>query len=267
MLNGMILFNVVVKFVETVYDKATVAVKAIKDSYASDILIFRNRNESPWPSKESPLPVLKGSHLFYSVNAKKFYYVEDESEVSKMDDIIVAQLVDKSGLDVCDMSEFFHLVKWPSYGPPSIYELVLVQTLLSGLCLSKEFLSTCVLNVTTLEYSFSVKLNNPLVKDDFISWSVFAPLGFEEDSTDTPVDSAVASPVDAAPVDADAEAPVADAEAPLAADASVEAAVAADAADAEAPVAAPAPLETSEAADAVACTPVSNQLGDSLFIN
>jgi hypothetical protein len=165
------------EFIETVCNKVDVAVKAIKDSDVSDILVFRNRNESPLLYKENALPVLKGSHLCYSVDDAEFYESsESESEFLKMDDIILAELVDASGLGVCDMSHFLHSVKWESNSPPSVYELVLVNTLLSKICLSKQFLATCVLNVTTLENPLvCVKLNNPSVRDDFLSWNVFLP--------------------------------------------------------------------------------------------
>jgi len=75
---------------------------------------------------------------------------------------------------VCDMSELLHSVKWYSTSPPSVYELVLVNLLTNNICLTKGYLSKCVLNVTTLENpSLSIKLNNPLVRDDFLSWNVF----------------------------------------------------------------------------------------------
>lgn len=177
MLNGMILLNVIMGFIETVCDKVDVALKAIKDSSVSDILIFRNRNESPWLVKENALPVLKGSHLHYSMTDKKFYEFVSSTDLLKMDDIIMAELVDSSGKGVCDMSEFFHAVKWASSSPPSVYELVLTNLLINRMCLSKEYLSKCVLNVTTLENpSLTIKMNNPLARDNFISWNVFSPL-------------------------------------------------------------------------------------------
>ena len=191
-LNGIVLFNVIMGFIEAACDTVDVAVKAINDSKVSDILIFRNRNESPWPVKGNAIPVLKGSHLCYSANNKKFYDLNSDeyaastalepleplaTDLLKMDNIILAELVDKSGNNVCDMSDFLHSVKWPSNSPPSVYELVLVNTLLHKVCLSKEYLSKCALHVTTLENPFlSIKLSNPLMKDDFISWNLFAPV-------------------------------------------------------------------------------------------
>jgi hypothetical protein len=164
------------EFVELVCNKVDVAVKAIQDSNVSDVLIFRNRNESPLLYKGNALPVLKGSHLVYSVGDTKFYesaHAHASSEILKMDDIIMAELVDASGVGVCEMSEFLHSVRWTS--APSVYEFVLVNTLLSKICLSKEYLSTCSLNVTTLENpSLSIKLGDPLVKDDFVSWNLFS---------------------------------------------------------------------------------------------
>jgi hypothetical protein len=176
-LNGMILLNVVMGFIEMICDKVDVALKAIKDSSVPDVLIFRNRNECPWLSKENALPVLKGGHLCYSLNDKKFYELNAaDSGVVKMNDVIMAELVDDSGAGVCELSELFHSVKWSSSSlKPSVYELVLVNLFNNNICLSKDYLAKCVINVITLENpSLSVKMSNPLVKDDFVSWSVFS---------------------------------------------------------------------------------------------
>jgi len=179
-LNGIVLLNVIMGFVEMVCDKVDVAVKAIKDSSIPDILIFRDRNEYPLRVKENALPVLKGHHLFYCIADNRFYdFVTSHDsygtlDTVRLDDIIMAELVDASGVGVCDMSEFFHSVKWSASSQPSVYELVLVKLSMSSICLSKNFLSKCVLNIITLENpSLSIKLNNPLVKDDFVSWKSF----------------------------------------------------------------------------------------------
>jgi hypothetical protein len=175
-LNGIVLLNVIMGFIEAVCDKVDVAVKAIRDSSVSDILIFSNRNEFPWLFKENALPVLKGSNLLYSMNDKKFYLNTQAGllDFLKMDDIIMAELVDASGGGVCDMSELLHSVKWSSVSSPTVYELVLVNLLMNKICLSTEYLSTCVLNVTTLENPFlEIKMSDPLVKNNFTSWAAF----------------------------------------------------------------------------------------------
>ena len=199
-LNGMILLNVIIGFIESICDTVDIAVKAIKDSSVSDILIFRDRNESPWLVKENALPVLKGVHLHYSMNDKKFYsLVNSSSDLLKMDDIIMAELVDASGVGVCDMSDFLHSVKWPSASAsaPSVYEFVLVNLLINRICVSKEYLATCVLNVTTLENpSLTIKLSNPLVKDDFVSWRFFEPLPLpQHEEVATPAMPAIEEPL------------------------------------------------------------------------
>ena len=184
----MALLNLIIGFIELVCDKVDVAVQAIKDSNVSDLLLFRNRNESPWVVKENAIPVLKGDHLCYSVNEKRFYNVIGDGFIDflKMDDIIMAELVDVSGLGVCDMSDFLHSVKWNSSSAPSVYEFVLVNTLLSKLCLSKEYLSNCVLNVTTLQNPLiSIALSNPLAKEDFLTWNVFVGPEDQDSGADT----------------------------------------------------------------------------------
>jgi hypothetical protein len=192
-LNGIILLNVIMEFIEMMCDKVDIAVKAINNSSIPDVLIFRNRNECPWLSKENALPVLKSGHLCYSITDKKFYELNStDLDFDKMNDIIMAELVDASGVGVCEMSEFLHSVKWSSASPPSLYELVLVNLFNNNICLSKEYLSKCVLNVITLENpSLSINLRNPLVKDNFVSWNVFAPL--EEASSPEPAEQALST--------------------------------------------------------------------------
>jgi hypothetical protein len=191
-LNGMILLNVIMGFIEMVCDKVDIALKAINDSSVSNVLIFRNRNECPWLSKENALPVLKDSHLCYSFNDKRFYGLNTgDSEFLKMNDVIMVELVDASGTGVCEMSEFFHSVKWSSSSlKPSVYEFVLVNLFNNNMCLSEEYLSKCVLNVITLENpSLSISLSNPLAKNDFVSWDLFSPV--EPSEPEVPVASEV----------------------------------------------------------------------------
>ena len=183
-------------FIEMVCDKVDIALKAINDSSVSNVLIFRNRNECPWLSKENALPVLKSAHLCYSVNDKIFYGLNSpDSEFLKMNDVIMVELVDASGRGICEMSEFFHSVKWTASSSlkPSVYEFVLVNLSNNNMCLSEEYLSSCVLNVITLENpSLSISMSNPLVKDDFVSWNLFSPV--EPSESEVPVASdAVAS--------------------------------------------------------------------------
>jgi hypothetical protein len=113
-------------------------------------------------------------------------------EVNKMDDIILAELVDSSGVGVCDMSELFHSVSWNF--APSLYELVIVNTLMNKIVVSEEYLNGCVLNVTTLTHpSLSIKMSSSVVKEPFSSWDVL----YECDEPDASSDAAPSA--DAAP--------------------------------------------------------------------
>lgn len=204
LLNGMVLLNTVIRLVDIVLDKSYVALKAVADSNIPNILVFRNRNESPWLLKESDRPVLKGPHLCYCINDSKFYelaaFTDVSGEISRMDDIILAELVDSSGLGVCDMSHLFHSVSWSL--APSLYELVLINTLMNKIVISEEYLNGCVLNVTTLTHpSLSIKMSSTLVKEPFSSWDVLDPAPQPDSSADAPQPDASA---DAAQPDASA---------------------------------------------------------------
>jgi hypothetical protein len=175
-LNGAILLNVVLCFIENVCDKADIAIKAIKDSSIPDTLIFRKRNESPWLVKENAGHVIKGVRLCYSVTHNNFFdFSETSMEDNKMEDIILAEVVDESGNSVCDMSRFFHSMKWTF--APSIYECVIVNMLLSKIVLSDKYLESCSLNVMTLTNpSLTIQLSSSFAKEPFVSWDNACPV-------------------------------------------------------------------------------------------
>jgi hypothetical protein len=176
LLNGAILLNVVLCFIENVCDKADIAIKAIKDSSIPDTLIFRKRNESPWLVKENAGHVIKGVRLCYSVTHNNFFdFSETSMEDNKMEDIILAEVVDESGNSVCDMSRFFHSMKWTF--APSIYECVIVNMLLSKIVLSDKYLESCSLNVMTLTNpSLTFQLSSSFAKEPFVSWENACPV-------------------------------------------------------------------------------------------
>jgi hypothetical protein len=176
LINSVILLNTVFNLIERVCDTADIAVKAVKDSNIPDSLVFRNRNECPWRLKENSGYVLKGVSLCYSVNERKFYDLPGTvSPVKRMDDIILADLIDISGNSICDMSEFLHSLRWTDSASPSLYELVLVNTLLNKIVASHEYLQGCTLKVMTLTTnpSLKIKLSSEKVKEPFTSWDDF----------------------------------------------------------------------------------------------
>jgi hypothetical protein len=208
----MVLLNTVIRLVDIVLDKSLIAFKAVADSNIPNILVFRNRNESPWLLKESDRPVLKGPHLCYCINDKKFYelaaFTNMSVEVNKMDDIILAELVDSSGVGVCDMSELFHSVSWNF--APSLYELVITNTLMNKIVVSEEYLNGCVLNVTTLTHpSLSLKMSSPVVKEPFSSWDVIYQCAPDSSAPEAPPQPDASSASEAPPQPDASSAPVA----------------------------------------------------------
>ena len=177
LLNGVILMNVVISFIETVCDKVDIVMKALADSNTPSVLIFRNRNEVPVFVKDS-LHVLKGVRLSYSIDDKKFYGVDETTgsgqgpEVHTMGDVVLAELVAANGTGVCNMSHFFHSVRWTV--APSLREFVLVNMLQEKIIASDVYLNECVLNVVTLSNpSLNIKLSSATVNEPFVSWSQY----------------------------------------------------------------------------------------------
>lgn len=173
--NSVIVLNVVLSFIEKVCDKADIAIKAINDSSIPDTLIFRKRNESPWLVKENAGHVIKDVRLCYSVTHNNFFdFTGIPMEENKMEDIIVAELLDASGQSICDMSSFFHSMKW-SFAP-SMYECVIVNTLLNKIVVSDKYLEECSLNIMTLTNpSLKIELSSKFAKEPFVSWEDAMP--------------------------------------------------------------------------------------------
>lgn len=179
--NTLILFNVLVKVIEEGTVFSMNAVKAVKNSYIPDIYIFRERNSVPWVVKKGSVYMCVGCALEYSLSDKMFYPESTSQEAgaaARMDDIVMAELVDLSGAGICDMSEFFHAVRWSGGDcSPSLYEMVLVNLLTNNKIVSDEVLSKYVLNVITIDNpSLTVQLSSEAAKKPFLGWNVCHPV-------------------------------------------------------------------------------------------
>ena len=181
--NTLVLFNVLMKIADQVGVFTGNAVKAIQNSYIPDMYIFRERNSIPWVVKKGSVYTSIGCALEYSVNEKMFYAVSSsESAPAKMDDIVMAELVDSSGSGVCDMSEFFHSVRWScassasSEEAPSLYEMVLMNLLANNKIVCDKVLSSYVLNVITIDNpSLTLPLSSEAAKKPFLGWNCCHP--------------------------------------------------------------------------------------------
>lgn len=177
----LVVFNLLVKATEQISAVSVRALKAVQNSYIPDIYIFRERNSVPWVVKKGSVYRSIGCALEYSVLNTMFYPHEGEEQAatSKMDDIVMAELVDLSGVGICDMSEFFHAVRWSASAEeaPSLYEMVLVNLLADNKIISDEVLSAYVLNVITIDNpSLSVPLSSDAAKKPFLGWNCCHPV-------------------------------------------------------------------------------------------
>ena len=150
-----------------VYTSVKKAAIAAINSRTPDTWVFLIRNAVPWVIKE---PLLN-THS-YSPSTGMFY-ITSGTALNKLDDLVIAEVVDASGILVLDISETLHNISWNS--TPSLYEMVLVSFLSKGILINQENMNTYVLNVTTLEYpTLKICLMHPAVKEEFAGWEAFA---------------------------------------------------------------------------------------------
>jgi len=159
------IFNMVTDIVNDVYTCVKKATVAVINSQKPDNWVFLIRNAVPWVVKE-PL----NTHSYSPSN--NIFYNSSGLEYSKLDDLVIAEVVDASGLIVLDISEILHKISWNSV--PTLYEMVLVSFLSKGILINEEIMNTYMLSVTTLDHpNLSISLIHPAVKDAFAGWDVY----------------------------------------------------------------------------------------------
>ena len=159
------LLNIVTDIVYDVYTSVKKAAIAAINSRTPDTWVFLIRNAVPWVVKEN----LK-THS-YSPSTGVFY-ISDTSESKKLDDLVIAEVLDASGTLVLDISETLHNISWTS--TPSLYEMVLVSFLSKDILINEGDMNTYVLSVTTLDHpDLKISLIHPAVKEAFAGWDVY----------------------------------------------------------------------------------------------
>lgn len=159
------LFNIVTDIVSDVYTCLKKATVAVINSAKPDNWVFLIRNAIPWVIKE---PLNRHSYS----PSKNMFYNSSSLELTKLDDLVIAEVLDASGLIVLDISETLHKISWNSV--PSLYEMVLVSFLSKDILIDEKIINTYVLNVTTLDYpDLKIQLTHPAIKEDFAGWDVY----------------------------------------------------------------------------------------------
>lgn len=150
-----------------VYTSVKKAAIAAINSTTPDTWVFLIRNAVPWVVKD-PLP---NTHSYSPSTG--IFYISSGSEYKKLDDLVIAEVVDESGMLVIDISETLHNLSWNS--APSLYEMVLVSFLAKGILINQENMNKYTLRVSTIDHAnLNICLMHPSVKEEFGGWDVFA---------------------------------------------------------------------------------------------
>ena len=159
------IFNMVTDIVIDVYASVKKATVAVINSQKPDIWVFLIRNALPWVVKQ-PL----NTHSYSPSN--NMFYNSSGLGSSKLDDLVIAEVLDASGLIVLDISETLHKITWNSV--PTLYEMVLVSFLSKGILINEEVMNTYMLSITTLDHpNLDIYLTHPAVKEEFAGWDVY----------------------------------------------------------------------------------------------
>jgi hypothetical protein len=150
-----------------VYTSVKKAAIAAINTRTPDTWVFLIRNSVPWVVKE---PLLN-THS-YSPSTGMFYMISGTA-LGKLDDLVIAEVVDASGILVLDISETLHNLSWNS--APSLYEMVLVSFLSKDILINQENMNKYTLRVTTIDHAnLNICLMHPSVKEEFAGWEAFA---------------------------------------------------------------------------------------------
>jgi hypothetical protein len=162
------LLNTVTDIYSYFYSVVEKAIVAAINSGKPDTWVFLIRNSLPWIVKE-PVAFTHSfcptKHSFYKTGL-----VVDAA--NRLDDLVIAEVVDDAGILILDISETLHSISWSS--APSLYEMVIISFLSKGILLNEEILKTYSLSITTLDYpNLIIPLTHARMKNDFTGWEAY----------------------------------------------------------------------------------------------
>jgi hypothetical protein len=149
---------------------------AIVESFIEDLWVFSDTNTMPLKAKDSwtqPPFLSSEPHMFFYPSQNKFRSIRNTEIATrgKMSDLITIELVNNSGIHLFEMTEFFNSLRWQTERVPSLYEMVLVYSIVSGVIFTKSVLEGCSIVVQTLEHeSKKISLADEVVKRPFSGW-------------------------------------------------------------------------------------------------
>ena len=169
-------FNKTCDFLECMKALFIKILNAIIESFIEDLWVFSDTNTMPLKAKDSwtqPPFLSSEPYMFFYPSQKKFRSIRN-TEIptrGKMSDLITIELVNNSGIHLFEMTEFFNSLRWQTERVPSLYEMVLVYSIVSGVIFTKPVLEGCSIVIQTLEYeSKKISLADEVVKRPFSGW-------------------------------------------------------------------------------------------------
>lgn len=159
--------NIVADIYIDVYNAGKKAVIAGVNSQKPDTWVFLMRNSLPWVVKN----FVENTYSYSPLAG--IFFIGDEVANKKLDDLVIAEILDSSGTLVLDISETMHKISWNS--APSLYEMILVSLLTKDILIREEIMRTYNLSITTIDSpDLNIPLTHDLIKEPFTNWSVYA---------------------------------------------------------------------------------------------
>jgi len=160
------LLNNITDIYSYAYSLGKTVVLAVINSVKPDTWAFLIRNSLPWVVKEPAF-----THSFCPTTYS-FYKPGVIDTEYRLDDLVIAEVVDASGILVLDISETLHRISWSS--APSLYEMIIVSFLTKGILINDENIKNYSLSVTTLDYpNLNIPLTHSRMKNNFTGWEAF----------------------------------------------------------------------------------------------
>jgi hypothetical protein len=172
----LVAFNKAYDFFACMKELVMKMLNVVIESFIEDLWVFPDTNRMPLKVKDSWIqpPYLNANpHMFFYPSQNKFRGVRNPeiSTRGKMTDLITIELVNNTGVHLFEMTEFFNSLRWQAEAAPSLYEMVLVYSIISGVIFTQSVLERCSIVVQTLEHeSKKISLTDEVMKRPFSGW-------------------------------------------------------------------------------------------------
>lgn len=168
LLYSIVVFNVVSKWYDLLYEWSVKSYSAIQDVHSEKVWVFMERNgqasflREDWVQSEGFELEMK-----YYKNDKIFVGNAGGTRKKKMDDILGVKLV--SSESVKDLTEYFFGISWKA-GAPSLREMITICFLEENIPVSSKMFEGLVLDVSMIDETISISLSDEKTLVPFNGW-------------------------------------------------------------------------------------------------